>query len=150
MSVLRRTSAWSLGEVEQFLRQSRIPLRLACLSGGGAPQLCSLWFLYDEGALWCATRRDARLVSMLRKDSRCAFEVAGDLPPYRGVRGQGRALLSETEGPALLLRLIDRYLDGPDSGFARWLIGRQDNEVAIRIEPAWMTSWDFSRRMAGS
>jgi nitroimidazol reductase NimA-like FMN-containing flavoprotein (pyridoxamine 5'-phosphate oxidase superfamily) len=134
--------------MEGFLRRAEIPVRLACLAGNGAPLICSLWYLYDGAAIWCATQRDARLVAWLGADPRCAFEVAGDDAPYRGVRGQGAATLSAAEGPAILGRLIDRYLGGRDSAFARWLLSRQQDEVAIRIDPEWLTSWDFGRRMA--
>jgi hypothetical protein len=81
-------------------------------------------------------------------DQRCGFEVAGDAAPYRGARGQGRATLSGDAGPVLLLRLIDRYLQRRDSAFAQWLIARREYEVAIRIEPQWLTSWDYSARMS--
>lgn len=146
-TVIRTTSAWSAPEISDFLLRTEIPLRLSCLSTGGAPLICSLWFLYDDGAIWCATQHSARLVTLLAKDARCAFEIAGDAMPYRGVRGQGAATLLPADGPAILRRLIDRYLHGRDSGFARWLISRQDDEVAVRIDPGWMTAWDFSRRM---
>jgi hypothetical protein len=49
----------------------------------------------------------------------------------------------------VLLRLIDRYLGKRDSGFAAWLISRSASEVAIRLEPDWVTSWDFGKRMDG-
>ena len=145
--IIRSTSAWSAAQIGEFVLRTEIPVRLACLSDSGAPLLCSLWFLYDSGAIWCATQRGARLVALLEQDPRCAFEIAGDTPPYRGVRGQGSTSLSSADGPAVLLRLIDRYLHGRDSAFAKWLIARQDDEVAIRIEPAWLTSWDISGRM---
>ena len=67
--------------------------------------------------------------------------------PCRGVRGQGTARLSRADGPAVLLRLIDRYLHTRESTSARWLIARQQEEVAVRIEPEWLTAWDFSARM---
>jgi nitroimidazol reductase NimA-like FMN-containing flavoprotein (pyridoxamine 5'-phosphate oxidase superfamily) len=146
---IRRGSDWSASEVERFLRDAVIPVRLGCLAADGAPLICSLWYVFDEGAIWCATQQDARLVTWLRADPRCAFEVAGDDPPYRGVRGQGKAVLSAADGPAVLGRLIDRYLGTRNSGFARWLLSRQDGEIAIRIDPQWLTSWDFTRRMAG-
>jgi nitroimidazol reductase NimA-like FMN-containing flavoprotein (pyridoxamine 5'-phosphate oxidase superfamily) len=144
---IRRTSAWTAGGIDQFLRDARIPVRLGCLGAGGAPLLCSLWYIWDQDAVWCATQRSARVVSWLRADPRCAFEVAGDDPPYRGVRGQGEAVLLDHEGPAVLGRLIDRYLGTRESEFARWLLERRKEEVAIRIRPAWMTAWDYTRRM---
>ena len=145
---IRRGSAWTAEGIERYLREARIPVRLACLGGDGAPLLCSLWYLYHDGAIWCATRQDARLIDWLRDDPRCAFEVSGEQPPYRGVRGQGKALLSPGEGPAVLGQLIDRYLKTRESGFARWLLARQADEVAIRIQPDWITSWDFTQRMS--
>lgn len=147
--IIRRTSAWTADGIGRFLDDARIPLRLACVGGDGAPLLCSLWYLRHEDSLWCATQRSARLAGWLANDPRCAFEVAGDDPPYRGVRGQGEAELSDAEGPAVLGRLVDRYLGTRESAFARWLLSRQQDEVAIRIRPAWMTSWDFTRRMGG-
>ena len=67
--------------------------------------------------------------------------------PYQGVRGQGQVTLLQAEGEAVLRRLIERYLGTQDSEFARWLIQRAETEVAIRIQPNWLTSWDFSGRM---
>lgn len=145
--LIRSTSAWSAAQIRQFLASAVIPVRLACLGNGGAPLLCSLWFLHDNDAIWCATPHTARVAALLAQDPRCAFEIAGDLMPYRGVRGQGTARLSRADGPAVLLRLIDRYLPTRESAFARWLISRQQDEVAVRIEPEWLTAWDFSARM---
>lgn len=145
---VRSTSAWSADDIECFLFESTIPIRLSCLSASGAPLVCSLWYLYEDGALWCATQTSAIVASCLEKDPRCGFEVAPELPPYRGVRGQSRASLHPDRGPEVLGRLIDRYLGTRESRFARWLIRRQDDEVAIRIEPAWITAWDYSGRMS--
>lgn len=146
-SVIRSTSAWSGDEIELFMIESVIPIRLSCLSASGAPLVCSLWYLYDDGAIWCATQKSAHVVSCFEKDQRCGFEIAPESPPYRGVRGQSRVFLDDSRGPEVLLSLIDRYLGTRESGFARWLIGRQNNEVAIRIKPAWITSWDYAQRM---
>jgi len=146
-SIIRKSSAWDKAHIEQFLQSTLIPVRLACLSSSGSPLLCSLWFEYADGSVWCATQEGARIVSLLQNNPACAFEVAGDSMPYKGVRGQGRATVSATDGPEVLLRLIDRYLGARDSDFARWLIARQEHEVSIRIEPEWATSWDFGSRM---
>lgn len=146
-SIIRHSSAWDAEGIEDFLRDSLIPLRLACLSRSGSPLICSLWFLYDDDALWCATQENAHVARLLMRDASCGFEVAADKQPYRGVRGQGRVAMSVADGQQVLGRLIDRYLGTRDSRFAKWLLSRQANEVSIRIAPDWVTSWDYSKRM---
>lgn len=147
---MRIDGPWSAEQVAAHLEQAVIPLRLAVLGAAGAPLLLSLWFLPSEGALWCATSGKARVVHHLRRDPRCGFEVAADTPPYRGVRGQGRASLHAADGADILSRLLRRYRIAPDSRLARMLTARADQETAIRIDPDRVTSWDFSQRMAGA
>jgi hypothetical protein len=86
-------------------------------------------------------------VSRLREDRRCAFEVAPETAPYRGVRGQALAELHDERGEEILRLLIDRYLEDPTSRFARWLLSRARHETAIAIEPLALLSWDFRERM---
>ncbi|HPG28121.1 MAG: pyridoxamine 5'-phosphate oxidase family protein [Spirochaetaceae bacterium] len=149
MKGLSSRSAWPAERVASFLNDYRAPLRLAVPTPAGHPMICSLWSLYEGGALRCATQRDAAVVRRLEQDPRCAFELAPNEPPYFGVRGRGRARI-ETEGAARLLeRLIDRHLGDRDGSLARWLLARADREVAIVIEPDWLTSWDYTERMAG-
>ncbi|UCE85528.1 MAG: pyridoxamine 5'-phosphate oxidase family protein [Deltaproteobacteria bacterium] len=140
---------WSLEQVRRHLDETRIPIRLSCQNPSGFPLLVSLWYLHRDDALWCATRRDAAIARFLRRDARCGFEVARDAPPYRGVRGVGHAQLVEARGEEILRALVDRYLGSEDVPLARWLLARADREVAIRIEPARIVSWDYSERMQG-
>ncbi|MEE4186000.1 MAG: hypothetical protein V2J12_09560 [Gammaproteobacteria bacterium] len=148
MSILRTSSAWDLPTVETFLQDVVIPVRLGCIDTAGAPLICSLWYLYEAGAVWCATQQSASVVALLGREPRCAFEIAPETMPYRGVRGQGRAVvLADGEGEVVLRRLLKRYVGSCETGFARWLLKRAATEVAIRIEPEWLNSWDFSDRM---
>jgi hypothetical protein len=147
MTRIRSSSAWSLAEIERFLAGCVIPVRLACLTSRREPIVCSLWYLHEDGALWCATQNSAKVAQYLRHHPFCGFEISTESLPYKGVRGQGEVTLSLERGPDILLRLIDRYLGTRDSGFARWLIARSSDEVAIAIRPRWLTAWDFSTRM---
>lgn len=144
---MRHKGPWNGQEIDSFLRDAVIPLRLGCQTGSGWPLVLSLWFLYREGALWCASAASSRVVQLLSADSRCAFEVGADAPPYRGVRGRGRASLHPARAEETLRALIDRYLGTDDSPLARWLLGRVDREVAIRVEPHRLMSWDYTERM---
>lgn len=143
----RLSGPWSLEQIRDYLGEARIPARVASRNPGGFPLVVSLWFVHDEGALWCATQARSAVARFLGREPRCGFEVAGDRPPYRGVRGFGRASLVPERAELVLRRLIARYLPGDDSPLARWLLSRVDGEVALRIEPQRLVSWDYSDRM---
>ena len=106
-----------------------------------------LWFRYQDGAFWCVTHRDAYLVEAVRERPDCAIDISTNGVPYRGVRGQGRVEIAPDRGSELIETMLVRYFGDTDSGLARWLIDRRDEEVGLRIEPRWLTSWDFSERM---
>ena len=138
---------WDRSQIQAFLDDTVIPIRIAS-AGRTSPLVQSLWFLYDEDALWCASQVDSVLTRRLHADPRCGFEIAGDLPPYRGVRGSGQAELLPERAATVLPRLIARYLGDEPSPLATWLLSRVDSEVAIRISDLRVTSYDFTSRMA--
>lgn len=122
-----------------------IPLRLA--TAGTFPLVQSLWFTFDGSSLWCATQADSVVARRVQRSANVGFEIASDMPPYRGVRGTGTASLDDTRGPEVLGVLIDRYLGAEPTSLGDWLLSRADNEVAIRIDGLTVTSWDYSARM---
>jgi Pyridoxamine 5'-phosphate oxidase len=143
----RTSGPWQRGEIDAFLAGATIPLRLAVVNAEGWPLVASLWFTVHDAALWCATNQSALIVRLLAADGRCAFEIAGDSPPYRGLRGQGRASLHPDQGAAILEALLARYAIRESSRLAQKLRAKVAEEVAIRIAPEWISSWDFTRRM---
>jgi hypothetical protein len=136
--------------VETFLHESRIPLRLSCLMTSGWPVVLSLWFLFEEGSIYCATQENAKVVSFLVSGPRCSFEVAADEPPYCGVRGRALATIDRDRGDEILERLLFRYLGGTDNPLAGALQQRSGPEVAIRLDPQNFYTWNFTERMANS
>ena len=134
-------------DYKNFLENVRIPIRLACKTESGWPMILSLWFIYLDGALYCATRKKAKVVTYLLNNKECAFEIAGDQPPYCGIRGQARAGIDQSRGVEILELLLDRYLGGRDNALAENLLGNSSDEVAIRLDPINLFSWNFSARM---
>lgn len=137
---------WGESEIISFLDVTRIPVRLAT-NGSSGPLVQSLWFMPQGLELWCCTQRSSVLTRRLNRDDRVGFEVAGDTPPYRGVRGTGVAHVIDDEVEATLRPLIERYQGTERTALSDWLLGRIDSEVAIRIEPRTLATWDYSHRM---
>jgi nitroimidazol reductase NimA-like FMN-containing flavoprotein (pyridoxamine 5'-phosphate oxidase superfamily) len=137
-------------QVQSYLQEIVIPLRLSCTTPSGWPMVLSLWYLYQDGHLYCATQETARVVAYIRHDPRCAFEVAADQPPYCGVRGQAKARLDDALGAVVLEQLLTRYLGGTSNPLAQRLLARSETEVAILIEPVNLFTWNFSERMKES
>lgn len=137
-------------EIETYFQNVCIPLRLACATASGWPFVLSLWYLYRDGALYCATKETAKVVEYLSAEPRCAFEVAADEPPYCGVRGQAMATILPDEGDAVLEALLERYLGSAETSLGLALRNRPTKEVAIRLEPVNLFTWNYTSRMANS
>lgn len=137
---------WDQRVIEEFLASTRIPVRLAT-NGSSGPLVQSLWFAPIGVQLWCCTQKSSLLTRRLERDDRVGFEVAADTPPYRGVRGTGVAQLIDENVEDVLRTLIARYQGSESTNLSEWLLSRIDSEVAIRIEPRTLSSWDFSARM---
>ncbi|MBP1687563.1 MAG: pyridoxamine 5'-phosphate oxidase [Deltaproteobacteria bacterium] len=138
---------WLADAIESYLRTAVLPIRLASISADGSPVVLSLWYLYEEESIWCATKRVSRVVARLEREPRCGFEIAADTIPYRGIRGRAQATIDVQRGAILLPRLIHRYLGGTDSPLASWLLAHSENEVAIRLDQLRVSTWDFTARM---
>jgi nitroimidazol reductase NimA-like FMN-containing flavoprotein (pyridoxamine 5'-phosphate oxidase superfamily) len=139
----------------ECLTNSKIPIRLACMSISDWPIVVSLWYTYLNEKVYCATQNTAKVVKYLRKNPKCGFEVAGDSFPYRGIRGYGKASIVENKGEEILRMLIQKYLTGKREATISSLKlyklllskGHLQNEVAIEIIPAAMFKWDYEKRM---
>lgn len=149
LGVSRSRGPWGAAEVESYLRHTVIPARLAAVAPSGWPIVLSLWYLLDGETIVCATQRSSGIVRALEHDPRCAFEIAGERPPYRGVRGRGTVEIAPEGAVETLTALIERYLGSTGTPLARWLLARADDEVCIRITPTELSTWDYTERMSG-
>ncbi|HZA64985.1 MAG TPA: pyridoxamine 5'-phosphate oxidase family protein [Nitrososphaeraceae archaeon] len=143
--------------IVECLTNSKIPIRLACMSISDWPIVVSLWYTYLNEKVYCATQNTAKVVKYLRKNPKCGFEIAGDSFPYRGVRGYGKASIVENKGEEILRMLIQKYLTGKETTISslklyKLLLSKEhlQNEVAIEIIPSAMFKWDYKKRMKNS
>jgi hypothetical protein len=146
---VNRSSAWCLDEIQGFLKNQLSPLRLA-VNDGDFPLIVSLWFELDETnqQLICASHKSSALVRKLQLDNRCAFEIATNEPPYKGVRGVGHVELTQVDVEKILPRLAERFLGRSNPKLVDWLSSRHEDEYLLRVTPARISAWDYSSRMS--
>lgn len=123
------------------------PIRFSCMAPSGYPSIISLWYLYKDGKIYCATQKNAKVVSYIKHDNKCAFELTTGHFPYKGIRGFGKVKLREDIAIEILESLIDRFVGNRESYLSRYLLKRKDDEVALEISPIRMFPWDYSKRM---
>lgn len=146
MENISAKSDWNKTQIESFLLDTRVPVRIAVMDGE-YPLICSVWFEYGAGQIVCVSHKDSKLAQLLQQEKRCGFEIAANEPPYRGIRGKADVLISQDGVEARLNRLIERYLGDTNQSLADWLLGRVDDEYAFCLAPVWVTAWDYGGRM---
>ena len=75
-------------EIDKFIPDSKIPIRIAFMKSIDIPAVISLWYICKDGKIHCAAQKSAKIVSYFQKNPICGFEIAADKPPYKGIRGE--------------------------------------------------------------
>ena len=125
----------------------KVPLRLACLTSSGWPMIVPLWFTFLNNRLYCATQENAKIISYLKKDPRCAFDISTENPPYKGIRGQGKIKINKDCSTEVLEIVIQKYLRNKYKNLTEYLLKQKENEVAIEIIPIKTFYWDYTDSM---
>ena len=146
------TGPWDRDRVDEYLAAARVPVRLGCRTPSDHPWIVSLGFAWDPdaSAIRCATSASAVLGEYVEHDDHVSFDVSTNDPPYKGVRGRGRATVVPDDDKRLLRSLLTKYLGGTDNATAERLLRPERDEVEIRIEPERLHAWDYSERMGTS
>ena len=134
-------------EIDKFVPDSKIPIRIAFMKSANLPAVISLWYVCNDGKIYCASQKTAKIVSYLKKNPACGFEIAADKPPYKGMRGEGTARILNETGAYVLDLLIEKYLGEKESTLSKLLRNNSKTEVAIEITPQKIFHYDYSKRM---
>ena len=136
-------------KIDDSFLNSKIPIRVSCLKNNGVPIVVSLWYVNMDDKIYCATQKTAKILKYLEKNPVCGFEIAGDSPPYIGIRGDGTIKILNDKGESVLFALIDKYLGKKETHLSKFLKNKLKTEVAIEIEPKSVHNYDYSVRMKG-
>ncbi|MCA9827762.1 MAG: pyridoxamine 5'-phosphate oxidase family protein [Nitrosopumilus sp.] len=134
-------------ELDSMVYDEKIPIRIAFVKPDGIPNVVSLWHVILNGKIYCATQKSAKIVSFLKNNPRCGFEIASDKPPYRGVRGEGHVNIVEENAVDILELLIEKYLGKKESALSKFLRDKSASEVSLEITPQKILHFNYSKRM---
>ncbi|TNF35899.1 MAG: pyridoxamine 5'-phosphate oxidase family protein [Gammaproteobacteria bacterium] len=143
----RLENRWNPAQIHDYLDHTTVPMRLACHTPSGYPQVVSIWYLRDGQQLVGITHQSSHLMRLIKQNPHVGFEVAVNEPPYRGIRGFGDIEWGKAGARDVMQQLVTRYLGNNHDALASWLMSRVDEEMVLRIHPVSISSWDYRSRM---
>ena len=148
-------------EIDAFLGSARTMI-LTTIGPDGVPDPVAMWFVLREGdsdasEIWMRTYAKSQKVANARRDPRVAILVeSGDrYAELKGVQISGRLELSDDIdticeiAAALLVKyegLDPQYVDGTKEAYRPTAV----KQVAMRLVPERVVSWDHAKLMAGA
>ena len=135
-------------ERDTFLTETPgIIMDIGTLDETGAPHLCPIWFLFEEGAIWFTPRQHSAWLGHLRRDPRVALCIDEAGLPYRKVIVRGRARIVHEVGEDdrwrdRYRRIAQRYLPVTDAN--AYVDGTDDQPRAlcvVRLAEAEVRTW---------
>jgi nitroimidazol reductase NimA-like FMN-containing flavoprotein (pyridoxamine 5'-phosphate oxidase superfamily) len=130
-------------ELDEFLMSQRTT-RVATTGEDGTPHVVPLWFVWQGGVLYLnSTLGNPTVENLLRTGQAAA--VIDDGQTYDSLRGVVLTGVAErVDGdprlPAVERKWSEKYLGGGELPYRRWR-----NRVWLRLSPARVASWDFSK-----
>ena len=134
-------------EVERFLAEREILMRIAVVREDGSPLVTPIWFLNEDGAIYFTPRRRSEWFDCLRRDPRAALCIDESDQPYRKVLVEGTAELLHDIGEDdawrdLYRRIAERYTspEGADA-YIRNTIDQPRGLYRVLLATSKVTTW---------
>ena len=136
-------------EIDTFLENSKIPLRLGTVDSKGDPMIHPVWFHYSNGKLYLMSIKENRKVRNIRTKKTVYFSVDTDATPNNGVKGKGQAILITDIGKSVPVseKIVAKYLGDLSTPMAKRMLDgvRNGSDVLIEITPLYFSTWDYSK-----
>jgi 2-phospho-L-lactate guanylyltransferase len=95
------------GEIQAFLNQPDLLMRLGTVGRDGYPHVTPVWYLVEDGVFYITTAGNRVKARNMLANPRVGFAIDDDARPYRGVSAWGEArLLAEGDAARTMTRHI--------------------------------------------
>ena len=142
--------ALTRSEIDDFLHNSKLNVRLGTVDKNGDPMIHPVWFYYMNDKIYIETGKDSQKANNIRQKNIVYFSVDEERMPYKGVRGKGTAKIIEgaENVPPITEKIMIKYMGSLDNPIAKKLMvaAKAGFSVAIEITPKYYSTWDYSRR----
>lgn len=149
VKAMAQAPGMSQTEVEEFLSNQKIPLRLGTSDRKGDPQIHPVWYHYQNGRLYLMSDKNVRKMRNIKRNSTVYFSVDTDATPNRGVKGKGTAKIMSDLAKTLPIAetIVTKYLGDSKSGYGKGILDsvRNGSEAVVEITPSYYSVWDYSK-----
>jgi PPOX class probable F420-dependent enzyme len=128
-------------EVDRVLLDAPAAAVLVVYRADGSALTSPVWFQADDEAVQIVIAEGDAKLDRLRADPRCVFMAFETTSPFRGLRIEGTATLSDDGVREARLAIASRYLGEADG--RRYVEQRTKPGVAVRLPLAGARSWDL-------
>ena len=139
-------------EIDEFLANSKILLRLGTVDLKGDPMIHPVWYHYTNGKLYLMTYKNSLKVRNMNRKNAVYFSVdteATPTKPNKGVKGKGTATIVKDAGKSVSIseKIVTKYLGSVDSGLGKGMMDevRRGSEVLVEISPSYFSTWDYGK-----
>ncbi len=136
-------------EIEGYLANGKLLMRLGTVDGNGDPQIHPVWYHYANDKLYLMTRNGTRKAENIKRKSTLYFSIDTEVMPYRGVKGRGTArIVKETEKVLPIVeKIVTKYLGDTKSGLRKGIVdaASSGSEIVIEIIPSYYSVWDYGK-----
>jgi PPOX class probable F420-dependent enzyme len=145
----RAQIALTRDEQHDYLERSHT-IVLGTLDPRGYPHLVAMWYVVDaDGVVLMTTFGKAQKVKNLERDPRCSLLIESErtYDKLKGllIRGRGEIVRDPAAVLAALLRMNQKYRQGPEDLLRPVFEKQAQKRVLLRIHPERVASWDHSK-----
>jgi nitroimidazol reductase NimA-like FMN-containing flavoprotein (pyridoxamine 5'-phosphate oxidase superfamily) len=152
LNAMHGVPGMSMSEIERFLSDGKMILRLASTDENGDPMIHSVWFILQNGKLYFFTEKTSRKIRNLTRSQRAYFSIDSEREPYIGVKGRANALVVDDRARVedIAKVIVTKYLGGLDNPYAQSLLSELGASVAVELTPVYFSTWDYRKMTTNS
>ncbi len=152
LNAMRSVPGMSQPEIDQFLADSKIILRLGTIDAKDDPIIHPVWYHYMNNKLYFMSYRNTLKVRNINRKKTVYFSVdteATPTKPNKGIKGKGTATIVKDFGESVSIaeKIVTKYLGDPNTGLGKGIMDavRKGSQVLVEITPSYFSTWDYGK-----